>query len=301
TTTLKTGLNELLKGGLNILTGGSAGGGQGQGQGQADPVQGAANAAKQGIGSKILGGVRSALGLGSSGGEDQAGVVNIQAGVVNVAGSGGAAAAGDKLKDAVLGESGGDKKGFFAGLKDSIAGVFGDIKGLFGGGGGGFGGVKSAAASLGKKALGFLPSLFGLPPMPFARGGIIKGPGTSTSDSIPGIAMGGERPGLILVSNGEAILNAKAVDALGPDFINAVNSMSRRKFAVGGLLSSSMSTTSSTRSAAAASAPANPSNSNVGGVTVVNINDPRVQEDYVARSRRSGQIFLNNMQKNDLI
>lgn len=46
----------------------------------------------------------------------------------------------------------------------------------------------------------------------FARGGMVWGAGTSTSDSIPA-----------MLSNGEAVLNAKAVKRLGTNFIHSVN------------------------------------------------------------------------------
>lgn len=47
---------------------------------------------------------------------------------------------------------------------------------------------------------------------PTVQGGIIHGPGTSTSDSIPA-----------MLSDGEAVLNAKAVRQLGVNFVNSVN------------------------------------------------------------------------------
>lgn len=46
----------------------------------------------------------------------------------------------------------------------------------------------------------------------FAEGGLVRGPGTATSDSI-----------LARLSNGEAVLNARATGMLGEDFINALN------------------------------------------------------------------------------
>jgi hypothetical protein len=70
----------------------------------------------------------------------------------------------------------------------------------------------------------------------YASGGIISGPGTGTSDSIPAVAMypGGAEP--IRVSNGEAILSKKAVDILGEGFINRVNSGQISKYAEGGVI-----------------------------------------------------------------
>ena len=57
----------------------------------------------------------------------------------------------------------------------------------------------------------------------YAEGGMITGPGTGTSDSIPAVHLNEKDSELIAVSNGEAILNAKAVDFLGEDFIHELN------------------------------------------------------------------------------
>jgi hypothetical protein len=53
-----------------------------------------------------------------------------------------------------------------------------------------------------------------------AGGGLVRGPGTATSDSIPAIT---EDMQPIRLSNGEAVLNAEAVKLLGEDFIHRVN------------------------------------------------------------------------------
>ncbi|SFN73129.1 hypothetical protein [Nitrosospira briensis] len=55
----------------------------------------------------------------------------------------------------------------------------------------------------------------------YTEGGIIEGPGTGTSDSIRG-TIEGTRP--IRLSNGEAVLNKKAVVLVGEDFIHRINS-----------------------------------------------------------------------------
>ena len=49
-----------------------------------------------------------------------------------------------------------------------------------------------------------------------ATGGYISGPGTSTSDSIPA-----------MLSNGEYVLNASSVDAIGVDNLNRINAAGR--------------------------------------------------------------------------
>lgn len=60
-----------------------------------------------------------------------------------------------------------------------------------------------------------------------ASGGAVDGPGTSTSDSIPA-----------MLSNGEYVLNAQAVDRLGVPFLNGLNTGRLRGFASGGLVGS---------------------------------------------------------------
>jgi hypothetical protein len=69
-------------------------------------------------------------------------------------------------------------------------------------------------------------------------GGVISGPGTETSDSIPGLIVdeNGKIQSGLLVSNKEAILNARATAALGEDTINYLNENAKR-FANGGLVS----------------------------------------------------------------
>lgn len=60
-----------------------------------------------------------------------------------------------------------------------------------------------------------------------ATGGEVSGPGTGTSDSIPA-----------MLSNGEYVLNAQAVDALGVPFLNGLNTGRFKGFASGGLVGS---------------------------------------------------------------
>jgi hypothetical protein len=70
-----------------------------------------------------------------------------------------------------------------------------------------------------------------------SHGGMIKGPGTGTSDSIPGVIVdeSGRPQRGILVSNGESILNAKATTKLGKDTIDFLNT-NADKFASGGVV-----------------------------------------------------------------
>lgn len=61
----------------------------------------------------------------------------------------------------------------------------------------------------------------------FASGGSVAGPGTGTSDSVPA-----------MLSNGEYVLNAQAVDRLGVPFLNGLNTGRLRGFASGGVVGS---------------------------------------------------------------
>jgi len=83
-----------------------------------------------------------------------------------------------------------------------------------------------------------------------ADGGQIKGPGTGTSDSI-----------LARLSNGEFVINAKAVAALGPRFFHALNNMELPGFAMGGLVMEPAFASGGMVSALASSAPSSSSGS----------------------------------------
>ena len=61
----------------------------------------------------------------------------------------------------------------------------------------------------------------------FAGGGRIRGPGSSTSDSI-----------LARLSNGEFIVRAAAVDHYGAGLLNRINQMQIPRFASGGMVGS---------------------------------------------------------------
>jgi len=73
----------------------------------------------------------------------------------------------------------------------------------------------------------------------YAKGGtpgIISGPGTGTSDSIPAVHLDGKKVSRIAVANGESILTAKATDLLGEDFIHGANSGKIKGFATGAVM-----------------------------------------------------------------
>lgn len=84
----------------------------------------------------------------------------------------------------------------------------------FGGGGLGFGGFNTYGAA---------SNVLGIRLGSFASGGMISGPGTGTSDSIPA-----------MLSNGEYVINAEAVRRIGVPRLNALNSGMLPHFANGG-------------------------------------------------------------------
>jgi hypothetical protein len=106
--------------------------------------------------------------------------------------------------------------GFWSGLLQAvIGGAVSGAVGSIGAGGGGGGGGKSAAT----ESFAYEPDAnFGN--IPFlgafggrhAGGGYISGPGDATSDSIP-----------TLLSNGEEVINAAAVNRVGRDYLDGLN------------------------------------------------------------------------------
>lgn len=121
------------------------------------------------------------------------------------------------------------------------SGVMTLLSSLIGGfSGAGTTGTTTTAGTTGGQQGGFfgwLGSIFG-----FAKGGtvgeksgggVIKGPGTGTSDSIPGVVVNkqGKVTQGIAVSNGESILTAKTTGGLGKTGIDKLNSLSERSLA----------------------------------------------------------------------
>lgn len=65
----------------------------------------------------------------------------------------------------------------------------------------------------------------------YAEGGLVRGPGTGTSDSIPAV-IDGEEP--TALSTGEAVLNAEAVNLVGPEFVERINQAGLQRRQQGG-------------------------------------------------------------------
>ncbi len=89
-------------------------------------------------------------------------------------------------------------------LDQLISGLFGNLMGALGGGGGGFMAINGTGGM-------------------FAEGGMVRGPGSGTSDSIPA-----------WLSNGEYVVNAKAT-AKNRGLLDAMNYGDMQAFATGGM------------------------------------------------------------------
>ena len=146
----------------------------------------------------------------------------------------------------------------------------------------------------------------GQKPLKFNTGGYIKGPGTGTSDSIPGVILDGKGRVTkgIRVSHGEAILNAKATQALGRETINRINSGDIVKMATGGVVEAgSMAVAQSEPSNSASAAmmssgtQSKPAASDGEGINIVNMVDKEMFEDYLG-SHNGGRTLVNEIRHN---
>ena len=141
-----------------------------------------------------------------------------------------------------------------------------------------FGGLGKSGAGGGAGGLGGLVSGF-FQWAGFAGGGYVRGPGTSTSDSIPA-----------RLSAGEYVLRAEAVRRLGVDFLHRLNGgaflprwqQNRLAFADGGFVPE------------AAPAPAAPASQ---AVRIVNVIDPGMAGDYL-NSAAGEKTILNVLSRN---
>ncbi|KWH38531.1 hypothetical protein WL99_32875 [Burkholderia cepacia] len=117
--------------------------------------------------------------------------------------------------------------------------------------------------------IGGVKSIFG-----FAEGGLIRGPGTGTSDSIPAL-VGGARP--IAVSNGEFIQNERAVQHYGLPFMEAVRTLRLPKpaFAFGGLVSATRAAARFASGGAVSGVPSSTASSPSTRVELVNQDTPK--------------------------
>lgn len=211
--------------------------------------------------------------------------------------------------------TGSELYGTITGLLDTVFGGIGKGAGSFGftGGGGGSGLFKIASAGLSLAGMGLgsmmsgIGGLFsgttaaaaassavggigstagaayeaglvasGLPIGKFAAGGVIKGKGTGTSDS-----------NLIRVSDGEAVLNARAVAALGESGVNQLNSAVLTKSLSSGESSSKFVPGSQSSTTEPPIVESN--------TRIINVLDPSLAADYLDSS--SGEKAIVNVIK----
>lgn len=129
----------------------------------------------------------------------------------------------------------------------------------------------------------------------FARGGIIRGRGTGTSDSIMALVAGARR--LIRVSNGEGILTTRALRHYGSGIVHLINSLSLPRFADGGIIDGLAQAFSPQQRGAPAFAAAGGSRSGAAGTrpVIINLNGNRYRlqgtDDVVERLEQDATIL----------
>jgi len=144
----------------------------------------------------------------------------------------------------------------------------------------------------------------------FAEGtaGIISGPGTGTSDSIPGVAVSkrGDIVADIAVSDGESILTAKATKLLGANFINRINAdLPVLRFASGAVFGrmsdrvkeGTSPTTSMLKNLEETNQSGNQMPEVNNSTRIINVLDPKMVGDYMNTSDGERTI-VNVIQKN---
>jgi len=130
-------------------------------------------------------------------------------------------------------------KGLDAGLGGLLSGIGNMASDMWNGAG-------DALGSAAKWVGGMFASTGAIIPAKFAGGyvsksGMIKGPGSGTSDSIRGFMYTKSGRAPIAVSSGESILTAKATSMLGENTIKSLNAGTARKFSTGGMVAQSRS------------------------------------------------------------
>ena len=287
--------------------------------------------------SSALGGLGSAIGGGNTGVMNvSAGVVNVSGGaaggVMDAVTGGGKKGGG--LFDSItefFSSSGPLAKGFESlfGAGGTISGMFSSLMSSFSGGGGGGGSgigsmVGDMVSGLGKSLSSAASSAGGWGSMissffsaaaanggvirgfsrggwvdgPSTGGGVIRGPGSGVSDSILAFGVGRNGSTPIKVSNGEAILTAKATSLLGKDFIDGVNSGKIAAHASGRFALEAKSASRDMSSGLSRISLTGGSN-NVQPIVknnITNVLDPSVTKDYVT-SRAGSKEIVNKMQK----
>lgn len=131
------------------------------------------------------------------------------------------------------------------------------------------------------------------------RSGMVVGSGPRGVDSVPVSVRGSGQRGLL--APGEGVLNTRAMDVLGSDWLNAANNGKLFTRAVGGMIEQSYNATQRAQASAANSIAQTSSTSNGGSGPVivqlknVNITDP--SQVYNAMQKRQGEdLMINRLQ-----
>lgn len=202
--------------------------------------------------------------------------------------------------------------GIFGGLGETISGLFSGagswLSGLFGGGGGG-GGLLSSLGSLfggggGGGGSSWISGLLsgGMAMFGLASGGSIDrkgrvlGSGRKGVDSVPVRVKGTGAMGLL--APGESVLNVRATEALGSDWVDAANSGKLFRRAVGGAVSESYN--ASRRASASAANSVAASSGGKGEAPTVNLKTVNVFDKSAmlsAMQTEEGQQLMVNILK----
>ncbi len=264
--------------------------------------------------SGILGMLGGGGGAGNSvaGGSTSVGTMMVQAGSVTVTGG-------------IPGSSMPGVGGIPGATNGAPAGVLGGAttqQGRWGGGWGGALGGAGIGAALGgavggKKGAGWgallgtlVGAYFGMPQLGAMAGsgfgmaggghitksGLVRGSGPRGVDSVPVKVRGSGRLGML--APGEGVLNTKAMDALGSNWLNAANSGKLFTRAVGGVVDESYNATQRAQ-ASAANSVAKSSGQGNGPVTVnlKNVNITDKSQVYAAMQTREGEDLMINRLK----
>jgi hypothetical protein len=127
--------------------------------------------------------------------------------------------------------------------------------------------------------------------------GVISGPGTGTSDSIPAFHVDGKKVTPIYVSNDESILTAKATGILGEDFINGMNSGKIKGFSTGAVMGN-QKVVSAGAKPAVASAQVAPQVTNKNDTTIINAIDSSSVLAAAMETPAGNRVMMNYLTAN---
>lgn len=264
--------------------------------------------------SGILGMLGGGGGAGNSvaGGSTSVGTMMVQAGSVTVTGG-------------IQGSSMPGVGGIPGATNGAPAGVLGGATTQQGGWAGGWGGAMGGAgigAALGgavggKKGAGWgallgtlVGAYFGMPQLGAMAGsgfgmaggghitksGLVRGSGPKGVDSVPVKVRGSGRLGML--APGEGVLNTKAMDALGSNWLNAANSGKLFTRAVGGVVDESYNATQRAQASAANSVAKSGGQGNSPvTVNLKNVNITDKSQVYAAMQTREGEDLMINRLK----